>query len=53
MLWQPGYCSQTQGGPLWLLPAHPMSDWSIQVPRIGGSISAGDAELITLLTTGI
>jgi mono/diheme cytochrome c family protein len=49
----PDTAHKLEGGPLWLLPAHPMSDWPIQVPRIGGSISASDAELITLLTTGI
>jgi mono/diheme cytochrome c family protein len=42
-----------QGGPLWYQPAHPVADWPLQVPRIGGSISATDAELVTLLTTGI
>jgi mono/diheme cytochrome c family protein len=42
-----------QGGPLWYQPAHPVPDWPLQVPRIGGSISATDAELVTLLTTGI
>lgn len=42
-----------QGGPLWYQPAHPVSDWPLQVPRIGGSISATDAELVTLLTIGI
>jgi|ERR1700733_4736448 len=42
-----------QGGPLWYQPANPVPDWPLQVPRIGGSISATDAELVTLLTTGI
>jgi mono/diheme cytochrome c family protein len=42
-----------QGGPLWYQPAHSVSDWPLQVPRIGGSIAATDAELVTLLTTGI
>jgi mono/diheme cytochrome c family protein len=42
-----------QGGPLWYQPAHPVADWPLQVPRIGGSMSATDAELVTLLTTGI
>jgi mono/diheme cytochrome c family protein len=42
-----------QGGPLWYQPARPVSDWPLLVPRIGGSIAATDAELVTLLTTGI
>ncbi len=42
-----------QGGPLWYQPAHPVSDWPLIVPRIGGSFSATDAEMITLLTTGV
>jgi mono/diheme cytochrome c family protein len=42
-----------QGGPLWYQPAHPVSGWPQQVPRIGGSFSATDAEMITLLTTGM
>jgi mono/diheme cytochrome c family protein len=42
-----------QGGPLWYQPAHPVADWPLQVPRIGGSIAATDAELVTLLTTGL
>ncbi|HEY6767517.1 MAG TPA: c-type cytochrome [Candidatus Sulfotelmatobacter sp.] len=44
---------ELEGGPLWLLPAHTMANWPMQIPRIAGSISASDAELIKLLTTGI
>ena len=42
-----------EGGPLWLQPAMPAQDWPLQAPRIGGSPPGSDAELITLLTTGI
>jgi mono/diheme cytochrome c family protein len=42
-----------QGGPLWYQPAHPVPGWPVQVPRIGGSVSATDAEMVTLLTTGV
>jgi mono/diheme cytochrome c family protein len=42
-----------QGGPLFYQPAHSVADWPLQVPRIGGSVAATDAELVTLLTTGI
>ena len=42
-----------QGGALWYQPANPVPDWPQQVPRIGGTVSATDAEMVTLLTTGI
>lgn len=42
-----------QGGPLWYQPAHPVSDWPLHVPRIGGSVPGTDSEMITLLTTGV
>jgi mono/diheme cytochrome c family protein len=42
-----------QGGPLWYQPAHPVSDGPLHVPRIGGSVPGTDAEMITLLTTGV
>jgi len=41
------------GASLWLLPAHPTSDWPLRAPRIAGSPPASDEELIGLLTTGI
>jgi mono/diheme cytochrome c family protein len=42
-----------EGAPLWLQPSVPVSDWPLQAPRIAGSPPGSDAELITLLTTGI
>jgi mono/diheme cytochrome c family protein len=42
-----------EGAPLWLQPADHASDWPLQAPRIAGSPPGSDAELITLLTTGI
>lgn len=41
------------GASLWLLPAHPASDWPLKAPRIAGSPAASDDQLIRLLTTGI
>jgi mono/diheme cytochrome c family protein len=41
------------GASLWLLPAHPTSDWPLKAPRLAGSPAASDDELIRLLTTGI
>lgn len=41
------------GGPVPYLPARPVPDWPILVPRIGGLPPASDAAMITLLTTGI
>ena len=42
-----------EGAPLWLMPAIPAQDWPLQAPRIAGTPPGSDAELITLLTTGI
>ena len=42
-----------EGAPLWLNPAAPTQDWPLQAPRIGGSPPGSDAEMVTLLTTGI
>ena len=42
-----------EGAPLWLQPADPVPGWPLQAPRIAGSPPGSDAELITLLTTGI
>jgi mono/diheme cytochrome c family protein len=42
-----------QGGGLWYQPANPVPDWPQQVPRIGGTVSATDGEMVRLLTTGI
>jgi len=35
------------------LPARPEADWPIVAPRLAGSPPATDAQMITLLTTGI
>ena len=42
-----------EGTPLWIQPSVPVSDWPLQAPRIAGSPPGSDAELSTLLTTGI
>ena len=42
-----------EGAPLWLNPAQPMPDWPLRAPRIAGSPSATDEQLVTLLTTGV
>lgn len=42
-----------QGTPVPYMPARPNSDWPISVPRIGGTLPATDAEMITLLMTGL
>jgi mono/diheme cytochrome c family protein len=41
------------GGPVPYLPAQPQGDWPLLCPRIGGLPPASDAQMITLLTTGI
>jgi mono/diheme cytochrome c family protein len=42
-----------EGAPLWLNPTMPISDWPLRAPRLAGSPAGTDAELTTLLTTGI
>ena len=42
-----------QGGPLFWQPAHPVPNYPQLVPRIGGQPPATDAQMITLLTTGL
>jgi mono/diheme cytochrome c family protein len=42
-----------QGASVPWLPAKPDSNWPINAPRIGGTPPANDADMITLLTTGI
>jgi mono/diheme cytochrome c family protein len=42
-----------EGAPLWIQPSMPASDWPLQAPRLAGSPPGSDAELVTLLTTGI
>ncbi|MGZ4814460.1 MAG: c-type cytochrome [Terriglobales bacterium] len=42
-----------QGGPLFWQPAHPVPNFPQLVPRIGGTPPATDAQMVTLLTTGL
>jgi mono/diheme cytochrome c family protein len=42
-----------QGGSLFFLPGHPLADWPIIAPRIGGNPPASDAQMVTLLMTGL
>ena len=42
-----------EGAPLWLNPTMPISDWPLRAPRLTGAPPGTDAELTTLLTTGI
>jgi mono/diheme cytochrome c family protein len=41
------------GAPVFFQPAQPMADWPQICPRIGGTPSGTDEDMITLLTTGI
>lgn len=41
------------GAALWLLPARQNMDWPLKAPRIAGSPSASDEQMVTLLTTGV
>ena len=41
------------GGPVPYLPAQPGQDWPLLCPRIAGLPPGSDAQMITLLTTGI
>lgn len=47
------YSRWLAGGPVPYLPARPDTDWPLLCPRIGGLPPANDAQMITLLTTGI
>jgi mono/diheme cytochrome c family protein len=42
-----------EGGPLWLGPTMPINDWPLRTPRLAGNPGGTDAEVITLLTTGV
>ena len=42
-----------EGASVWLQPAQPVEDWPQRAPRIAGSPPGSDAELTTLLTTGL
>jgi mono/diheme cytochrome c family protein len=42
-----------QSAPVWLKPAEPVENWRLEAPRITGSPPGTDAEMVTLLTTGV
>jgi mono/diheme cytochrome c family protein len=42
-----------EGAPLWLNPTMSITDWPLRAPRLAGQPSGTDAEVTTLLTTGI
>ena len=42
-----------QGAPVWLKSAEPVENWPLQAPRIAGAPPGTDAEMVTLLTTGV
>lgn len=42
-----------QGGPIVYLPANPTPNWPMYEPRIAGLLPTSEANMITLLTTGI
>lgn len=41
------------GAAIWLMPAHPTSDWPLKAPRLAGAPLASDEDMVLLLTTGI
>jgi mono/diheme cytochrome c family protein len=42
-----------EGAAVWLKPAEPVEEWPLKAPRIAGVLPGSDAEMATLLTTGI
>jgi mono/diheme cytochrome c family protein len=42
-----------EGAPLWLNPTMPITNWPLRAPRLAGQPSGSDAEVTTLLTTGL
>jgi mono/diheme cytochrome c family protein len=42
-----------EGAPVWLKSAEPAEDWPTQAPRLAGNPPGTDAEMVTLLTTGV
>jgi mono/diheme cytochrome c family protein len=42
-----------EGAAVWLKPAEPAEQWPLMAPRIAGVLPGTDAEMVTLLTTGI
>jgi mono/diheme cytochrome c family protein len=49
----PDHTKWLQGASVWLKSAEPSENWPLQAPRIAGALPGTDAEMITLLTTGI
>jgi mono/diheme cytochrome c family protein len=49
----PDHDKWLEGAPVWFQPVQPNEDWPLQAPRIAGTPPGTDAEMITLLTTGI
>jgi len=47
------YSQWLAGAPVPYLPARPAADWPLRAPRIAGLPPMPDAQMITLLTTGI
>lgn len=42
-----------EGAAVWLKPAEPVEEWPLKAPRIAGILPGTEAEMVTLLTTGI
>jgi mono/diheme cytochrome c family protein len=42
-----------EGAAVWLQPAHAVEDWPQIAPRLAGNPPGTDAEMVTLLTTGV
>lgn len=42
-----------EGAPLWLNPTMSITNWPLRAPRLAGQPSGTDAEVATLLSTGI
>jgi mono/diheme cytochrome c family protein len=49
----PDHTRSLEGASVWLKSAEPVEDWPLQAPRIAGTPPGTDAEMVTLLTTGI
>ena len=50
---EPDHSRWLTGTSLFVMPAQPAGDWPMMAPRIAGIPPARDAEMITMLTTGI
>src|ERR1700677_93811 len=50
---EPDRTKWLEGAPLWLTSAQPVENWPLSAPRIAGALPGTDAEMLTLLTTGI